>query len=636
MRKNILLEDFLRNFFFKDYSNKMLTTRKFFFFFFLNSLIPFKTIAQHEQLLDSLQHLTSYERRRVVFGYSESAADVLNIKKQRIYFFEQIRKFAIQKNDKDLLQQLQFMKRKQSEVMDFPRAEREKKCKECIEKYTNSDDLLFLAFCHHELGQILFQNQNYAQAFDNDLRALEIYSKTGYENVPNIGKVLHELALHYYFFRDYEEVIRLMKISLRFPPFSDGLDIQRYNNLGMSYMQMNMTDSSSYFLNKAMIVASKYKSEIWMGLLSGNIGELYYNEGKFDSSLVYFRKNFEYNKDEEKHTALKVNSYVNMAKTYLALDSISKANDFLKMTENTLFILETNPSYVGSKYVGDRQQIENSKRQYFEVKINYLKKIGDFRTAVQYQDSLMKIRKEIEEKYNSTIGKMAFDRLTIQNKELLLTQKEQEKTDQRLFYTNLISIVCLLGSLGYFYMYRSRHRKKQQNERLVAENKIAVLEKQQVHKELENAQKEINHFVSKIHTQNDIISGFEEDLKKLQGLKENEHNQVSETLKKMKTIKILTDEDWIEFQNNFDTVFSDFRGLIKSEFPLITSSEMRYLMLSKLNFSHKEMARTLGISDAAIRLTLSRVRKRLNRTSRDTPADIIERIIQENLITKQN
>lgn len=596
------------------------------FLSFLYFLLPINSSAQHDQLIDSLETLSSYERRRVVFGYLESEYDLLSQKGERDVFMEKVNKWATFRKDKNLLKELQFIKRKQTAIADFPSEERQKKCLEHIESHRNSDDLFFLAFCHHELGQIFFQNQNYEQAFEHDLKALEIYEKIGFENVPNIGKILHEIALHYYFFRDYEEVVRLMRISTKFPPFSKGLDMQRYNNLGMSYMKMGEKDSAVYFLNKGISVAKRYKSEIWEGLFLGNLGELYYVEKEYDSSLAYFRKNYIYNKDEAKHITVKINSHVNMAKVLLELDSVQKAYGFLKMAENTFSSLKTNPSYVGAKYLGDRQQVENAKRQYFEAQINYLIRTGHFQTAIKYQDSLLKIRKEIERKYNSAVGKVASKKIMIHNKELQLAQKEQEKTKERLTYMGLVLVIIISGGSGYFYMYKSKQKKKLQVQRLIVTNRISILEKQQTQKDLEIAKKEIDLFISRFNEQNEVISNFENDLKRLQGLKENEQIQIRKTLDKMKKVKILTDEDWINFQNNFDTVFSEFRILLKQEIPNITASEMRYLMLSKLHFSHKEMARALGISDAAIRVTWNRVRKKFNGTLEDTPSDLIERV----------
>lgn len=596
------------------------------FLSFLYFLLPINSSAQHDQLIDSLETLSSYERRRVVFGYLESEYDLLSQKGERDVFMEKVNKWATFRKDKNLLKELQFIKRKQTAIADFPSEERQKKCLEHIESHRNSDDLFFLAFCHHELGQIFFQNQNYEQAFEHDLKALEIYEKIGFENVPNIGKILHEIALHYYFFRDYEEVVRLMRISTKFPPFSKGLDMQRYNNLGMSYMKMGEKDSAVYFLNKGISVAKRYKSEIWEGLFLGNLGELYYVEKEYDSSLAYFRKNYIYNKDEAKHITVKINSHVNMAKVLLELDSVQKAYGFLKLAENTFSSLKTNPSYVGAKYLGDRQQVENAKRQYFEAQINYLIRTGHFQTAIKYQDSLLKIRKEIERKYNSAVGKVASKKIMIHNKELQLAQKEQEKTKERLTYMGLVLVIIISGGSGYFYMYKSKQKKKLQVQRLIVTNRISILEKQQTQKDLEIAKKEIDLFISRFNEQNEVISNFENDLKRLQGLKENEQIQIRKTLDKMKKVKILTDEDWINFQNNFDTVFSEFRILLKQEIPNITASEMRYLMLSKLHFSHKEMARALGISDAAIRVTWNRVRKKFNGTLEDTPSDLIERV----------
>jgi len=600
------------------------------FLSFLYFLLPINSPAQHEQLIDSLENLTSFERRRVVFGYLESASDLLNQKGERAIFMEQVNRWATLKKDKDLVKELRFIKRKQTAVMNFPRENRENKCLEHIESHKNSDDLFFLAFCHHELGQILFQNQNYEQAFEHDLKALEIYEKIGFQNVPNIGKILHEIALHYYFFRDYQEVVKLMKISIEFPPFSKGLDMQRYNNLGMSYMKMGKNDSAANFFNEGISVAKRYKSEIWEGMFFGNLGELYYIEKEYDSSLAYFRKNYIYNKDEAKHITVKINSHVNMAKALLALDSVQKAYNFLKIAEDTFSYLELNPSYVGAKHVGDRQQIEIAKRQYLEAQINYLVRTGHFQIAIQYQDSLLKIRKEIERKYNSAVGKVASKKIMIRDKELQLAQKEQEKTKERLTYIGLLLVIIISGGSGYLYMYKVKRKRKRQVERLITTNRISILEKQQTQKDLEIAQEEIDHFLSKFNEQNEIIFKFENDLKRLQGLKENQQIQIRETLDKMKKVKILTDDDWINFQNNFDTVFSGFKVLLKQKIPTITASEMRYLMLSKLHFSHKEMARALGISDAAIRVTWNKIRKKFNGTLDDTPSDLIERVKQAN------
>lgn len=594
---------------------------KYILTFFVYTFFIINLNAQHHKLIDSLEKESSKERRRIVLGYMESRSALLAQKNQFLLYLNQVEGFARSKKDKDLFKEIEFIKYKKAEVFDKPKSAWEDNLNKLIEKYKQNGNLLFLGYCYHEIGQLQFQKEQYELAFESNLKALEAFKKLGYENVPNIGKVLHEIALNYYFFKDYEEVRRLMRISIRFPPFSRGLDMQRYNNLGMSYKNLNQNDSAKYFFKKGLHRADVYNADIWKGLISGNLGELYYDEKKYDSSFYHFQKNYRYNANEAIHNTVKLNSYINMSKIYLQLDSIKKAAQFLETSKKLLSGLE-------EKHVGDKQQVEKSKFQYFQIKIKYLKKIGNFKRAILYQDSLSEIRTKLDTKYNTAILKISSNQVTIQDKDFKLAQKEKEKKAQSLFYIVLLIIIIILGGVGYYFMYISRLKKKRQSKTLLAQNRNVILEKQQTQKELQSAKNEIQYFVSKINEQSKIVSKFEEDLKTSKSLEAEERKRIDATISKLKGVRILTDEDWINFQGNFDKVFPDFKFMIKKKSPTITSSEIRYLMLTKLHFSHKEMAIVLGVSDSTIRVTWNRVRKRLNGTLEDTPITLIEKILQ--------
>ncbi len=599
----------------------MIKAYRFFIYCFLCILSWNNVNAQYEKIIDSLKKQSPNDRKRIFFGYLESRSDILSKKDERAIFLKQVTDFAKQEKDLDLLIEIEFVKKKDKIISGNTREEREKTLSQYIEKNKNTEDLLFLGNCYHELGQFQFQSEKYGQAFESDLKALEIFEQLGYENIPNIGKILHEIALHYYFFRDYEEVIRLMRISLRFKPFSKGLGMQRYNNLGVSYMRLNKKDSAKFFFNEGIKVSRNYNSTIWEGILSGNLADLYYDENQYDSAFYYYKKNYNYNHTEQIHSPVKMNSYINMAKIYLALDSLKQAKKFLTLSQSMLSELQ-------EKYIGDRQQIENSKFLYFQTIIKYLKKIGDYKTTMLYQDSLKELQINLDAKYNSIVAKMSADKINIQQKELKLAQIQKEKALQNTIYVSLISGFLILSGFGYFQLYQSKQRKKRQNERLIAQNRISILEKRQTLKELEAAQKEIDHFISKINEHYKIINQLENELVQLKNLESDQKKQVNETLQNLKAVKILTDEDWFEFQRNFEAVFPEFTQSIKSYSPTITSSEMRYLMLVKLGLNNKEMSRALGVTDAAIRVTWSRVRKKLNGTTEDTPQELIKKILQ--------
>lgn len=587
------------------------------------TLFTISSRAQYEKLADSLNNLKSVDRCRVFLGYIEE----YKIENELLPgFLDKFESYAQSKNDKNLLKEIDFIRVKRTIYDNYlhdyvPLINSFKKL---LEKYKKEGELLFVGYCFHHIAQSQFQNGDYQLAFENNFRALEIFKKTGYLNVPNIGKFLHDLALNYYYFTDYEEVIRLMRISINLPAYNENIDIQRYNNLGMSYLKLQKNDSAKYFLHRTYQTAEKHRSNIWKGIACGNLGEIFLKENDYKKALVYFKKHYEYNINEDIES-VKLSSYLNMTKVYLEMDSLERVKEFLNKAENSLYDFKV-------KYLGDQQRSEIIKSRYFTAKTAYLKRIGDYENALSYQDSLIKTQSVIDKKYNADQIKISADKLLIQENRLKLAEAEKTKIQQRLIYITIMCLITITAGIGYFYMYFSKLKKKRQNERLLAQKKISILEKQKIEKELESAKNEIGHFISKINKQNQILEKFETDLKKLKHLETEEKTIVDKTIDKLKNVKILTDEDWSNFQNNFEKIYPELMSALNTHTPSITTSEKRYLMLIHLNFSHKEMTRIIGVSDSAIRVTLNRVRKKLNADIEDTQQDLINKLLHEHSI----
>lgn len=582
-------------------------------------LFSVSTHAQHENLLDSLAKNNSFDQSRIFYGYMESKSRILSTDALNKQFLQQVEAFAKAKNEIDLLKEIDFIKNLKRNVFDFSKEKWIMKLELLIDKYKKEKSDLFLAYCYHEKGQIEFQLEMYQKAFESDLKCIEIIEKIGYAKVPKIGKITHEIALHYYFFKEYKEVIRLMRISIKFPPFSRGLDMQRYNNLGISYYKLQKNDSSRYFFDRGLKTANNYKADVWMGLISANLGDLYYDQNQLDSSYYYYRKNYQYNANEPLHSTIKLNAVIDMAKIYLATDSLSKGTKFLSTAEQYLL---ANPV---ERHLGDKQLIEKSKLAFYKTKIKYLKKTGDYKTALSLKDSVFNLEGRLYAKYHSAIIQLSEKENAIVSKNNSLIETQEEKSQMNLLYSGIIAFILASGSIGFYYMHRAKMKKKAQRDALLIENKAVTLEKQQTKKELEVAKKEMQYFVTKISEQNKKLVKLETKLENSQVLEAEKRASIQSSIHQLKDIRILTDENWLDFQDNFDTMFPDFRLILKAETPSITTSEMRYLMLTKLQFSHKEMALALGVSTSTMRVTWNRVRKRLNGTLEDTPHSLLEK-----------
>jgi DNA-directed RNA polymerase specialized sigma24 family protein len=110
-------------------------------------------------------------------------------------------------------------------------------------------------------------------------------------------------------------------------------------------------------------------------------------------------------------------------------------------------------------------------------------------------------------------------------------------------------------------------------------------------------------------------------------LLEQQHgNETNETLQQLRHSTILTDSDWEYFRDLFEKAHPGFLQRLKEKIPGLTPAETRFIVLSKLELSGKEMAAMLGIGTDAIRQLRSRVKKKLNLQEESSLDDIVNHI----------
>lgn len=580
--------------------------------------------AQHEDLYTALKLPNTADRYRVFSGY----IDQHNIKGEAlISFLDYFEKEVRSNNDLRMLKGIEFLRLKEKAMTslgDDPYTQKINALSELITKYEKEDEPLFVANCYRAIAYTQFEQENYGLAFENNFRALEIYKKTGFDNVPEIVKFFHEMALKHFYFKDYKQVITLMHKAIKLPKYNDVIEIQCYNNLGLAYSRIQERDSAVFYLNKAYTLADKYESDSWKAIASGNIGTIYYDLKEYDQAYEHYKKLYQYGKDQPDHI-IRLTSYVYMSKVYLKLDSIALAKEYIQKVDISLKQL----AYELSQ--GDVQQFEVLRVRHLQNKENYYKEIKDFKIALEVSDSLHKITESLNSKYNTAQIKIAADRLDLQEHQLKIFENEKKRAKQRLIFARIVLVLLLVGGGIYFNLYRSKVNKKRQNEKLLAENRISILEKQQLERELNIARSHISNYVSKINQQNHLVQKFENELEKLKEIHQIQGND-EDDIGNFKTIKILTDKDWQDFQYNFEKAYPRLMYGIKQHLPVFTVSEMRYLMLTCLGLKNKEMARAIGVSEGAIRVTLSRVRKKMNNLPEEvTPENIKEALEQNNL-----
>ena len=166
----------------------------------------------------------------------------------------------------------------------------------------------------------------------------------------------------------------------------------------------------------------------------------------------------------------------------------------------------------------------------------------------------------------------------------------------------LISTIAL--SLTYFITLRSRHRRERN--RLFEEKSEALLalskttdQFYELTKSVIELKREISEVKKPVANEEAAVDAGSDEL----------HERL--IIEELKVNKVISEEQWTRFLNTFNKVYPNFILEIKAKYPDITFTEIRYLALSKLDLSTREIALLVGVSQDAIRQTRSRLNKKL-------------------------
>jgi tetratricopeptide (TPR) repeat protein len=573
---------------------------------FICILINGFAYGQFQNVIDSMRSLPSQDRCRILQGYREYRADMMSDPAINRAYLEVMNAFAVSSRDLKLQQEIAFIRTKVEQVYIFPREQWEERYRELILHYKKEDNQLRLGHCYHALGQLQFEREEYTEALENSLRALKIFKSIGYDKVSYIGKVLHEISLICFQFKDHEKIVELMEIALKLPPYNPNLDIQRYNNLAIVYSQQRDFPRAKYFYKLAHERATLYKSETWQGITGGNLAQIYGVQKQFDSAHVYYVKNYNRFKKDTIHYVSRLNSMIFLADNLVDRRSVTEAKQLLDQVQSL-------HRHQGRFFTGDLQQLHRSMQDYYEVRKKYHNAIGQYKTALAYNDSLGMTLEKTSRNFNKLTVRASTNKIEVEFKDEILAVLKAEKTQARLLQSLLITGILIIGGYGYLRLQRSRRKEKTRSMELLKETKTVLRTKQQATSELQEANSEIERFMALISDRHEI---------QMSEVKTNNENSPD-----LRDAKILTDDDWAAFQHHFELRSPGFQNKIRKYAPDITASELRYLMLVSLNFTHKEMASALGVSDSSIRVTWNRVRKRLGGTLEDTPHTLLQQAL---------
>lgn len=441
-------------------------------------------------------------------------------------------------------------------------------------------NISFLSGIHY------YHNDEFTRAFDYLLRYKYLLDEITYEEYP--GKKFYNALLGdlYYAFEDYEQARKNLLLAEKFKaPGARHSDNGLLNTLGLVMRNTGKYDSALYYFNRVLSLAID-ENDPWIPISNGNIGIVYYMQGRYKEAKPLLKEDIDRALVERQYDNIS-NQLIRLADIYRRMGNDDSARYY---------------SRIAHQYIHYGRDTYKHAVKLYSLLSELAIEDGDTHRALLYKDSIAIAKDSVARKRDVLV--MAKAQITAQDEanKIKVAQivKEKELSIQK--RNNLIIILSLATVIGLLLLTNQYYRRKKlKAEKDLADNKLV------------SASHRLNIFTKNLQEKNQLIENFTEEVERLQALPcSNELPDTKENLAKLQSSIILTDEQWDEFRELFETVHSGFLNRLKEKLPALTPAETRFMALSKLKLSNKEMANMLGIGLSGMRNYKYRLRKKLN------------------------
>ena len=457
--------------------------------------------------------------------------------------------------------------------------------------YEIEDDLLTFTV-YTNLVDYYTNNQKFGQGVLYGLLAKELFEQLGKDKAFPISSILYNLSFDLYRSREYRASIDVIlkmvgpdKNNYRLP--EDTLlgyfNMFSWNTLGLAYSKLEIPDSAFMAFDSALALAKKGHYQFWTSLVTGNIGDVLFQQGKYDSAEVLLKFDYE--------GSIREKEFDNAGNSlqWLALIDLlhNKPDDALQKTREAqrLISMAYDPDYMARTLL-----------TYTKV----FARLGKADSVSYYQDKFLTLHDSIEQEASDARAEMVQQQVESHDNIHQIKSLNKEKEHIKTVRNFIILLILLLAMFGFMILNRQKLKLKVRRQEAMEEKRLAE-------QEAIKAKEQLNLFTHNLIEKTSLVETLQQQLMD-RAMDEEQKNHIAELYRHT----ILTDEDWDHFKDLFEKVYPAFFYRLKQKVTDLTTADQRMAALSKLQLSNKEAANLLGIAPNSVIKARQRLRHRFN------------------------
>jgi len=489
---------------------------------------------------------------------------------------------------------------------------------ETLKKYETGNDKRKIPECRIALGGIYFEQGNYLEALDSELKALKLAEQSG--NTALMSKCYNMIGSVFLVQKDYSKAkdyfLRALNISQKTGEKNEMA--KALNNIGNAYEAGGKYSEALPYYFKSLKLYEELGSKAGIAICSSNLGIVYSASGDDPTAAAYHFKALALDEEIGSKAGIACDA-LHIGSFYIKTKKYPEAENYLLRSLALSDSLED--------LLGQKEASEHLSRVYSSSG-NHQKALAFYQRAMLAKDSLFNEEKNKE----LTRLEMSFEFEKKEATAKAAQEKKNLRAEADLRRNKFIagSLIILLGllltAIVLAFQKQQLGRKK---DKIIFERETELLrsEQERLHSELEHSKKMLDTYTESMLRKSELLEKFNAEIETLKQLKSKElYEEKIGQLDYLNKITILTDEDWLKFQELFEQVYTGFFVRLKEKLPGLTPAETRLMCLTKLKLTSKQMADVLGVSLDTIKKTRYRLRKKLVDPELEDIADLVKNI----------
>ena len=465
-----------------------------------------------------------------------------------------------------------------------------------------SEDEMLVAYVSYNYGSVSTSFGEIGLSVMYSKNSIDLFEKVSYPVVPEQYQYLAEVL---YKVREYNESIRYGKkaviawqaSSKEYKPFT----VSSMNTVALGYHRQQLYDSAMIFYNQALELAKQIKDTVWTGIVSGNMGQVFYAQGKYDTAYTLLKGDY---------NASKAKGYFDNAGH--SLQWAARTN--LALGNKAMALAEVREAFQLLRQWPDANYLRNT----YYTATQIFREMGNYDSAFYYNNLWSGINDSLERVVATSSLAISKAKLNDETSRYNIQNLNKEKRSQLLLRNIIITSIVILSLIVVLAVNRQRLNEKLKTGKAEQEKMRMQQEKLMMEQEAASAKDQLKMFTENIIEKTNLIEKLESQIKGKEASSE-QHVIITE----LSHQTILTEDDWNKFKSLFEKIYPGFFINLKEKFPDITLAEQRMAALTRLQLTPKQMASMLGISVDSVHKTRQRLRQRL----RINPESSLEEIM---------